>query len=66
MYCNAWVTAQMAFDQGLIDKTLFSGVVKDVDVALSRWVNMRQAVERWFKNYPDFKDSEIFRALART
>lgn len=65
MYCNAWATAQMAFDQGLIDKTLFSGVVKDVDVALSRWANMRQAVERWFNNYPDFKYSEIFRAFGR-
>lgn len=65
MYCNAWATAQMAFDQGLIDKALFSGVVKDVAVALSRWRNMRQAVERWFNNYPDFRNSEIFRALAR-
>jgi len=66
MYCNAWTTAQMAFDQGLIDETLFSGVVKDVHVALRRWPNMRQAVERWFNNYPDFRDSEIFRALGRT
>jgi hypothetical protein len=65
MYCNAWATAQMAFDQGLIDRMLFSGVVKDVAVALSRWGNMRQAVERWFNNYPDFKDSEIFRSLRK-
>ena len=63
MYCNAWATAQMAFDQGLIDQTLFSGMVKDVDVALTRWPNMREAVERWFNNYPDFKDSEFFRRL---
>ena len=63
MYCNAWTTAQMAFDQGLIDEALFSGTVKDVEVALSRWPNMQQPVERWFSNYPDFKGSEIFRAI---
>jgi len=65
MYCNAWATAQLAFDQGLLEETVFSGVVKDVDVALRRWPNMRQPVERWFKNYPDFKDSEIFRTLVQ-
>jgi len=63
MYCNAWATAHLAFDQGLIDKTLFSGAVRDVEVALRRWPNMRQPVERWFNNYPDFKDSDFFRAI---
>ena len=63
MYCNAWATAQMAFDQGLIDEALYSGTVKDVGVAMSRWPNMRQAVERYFRNYPDFRESEIFRSI---
>jgi len=65
MYCNAWATAQMAFSEGLIDETLFRGVVKDVAVALRRWPNMRQPVERWFDNYPDFKGSKIFKAIGR-
>ena len=63
MYCNAWATAQLALDQGLVDEALFAGVVRDIGVAMNRWPNMRQAVERWFSNYPDFKDSEFFRAI---
>ncbi len=63
MYCNAWLTAQLAFNQGLIDDALFAGAVSDVEVALRRWPNMRQPVERWFNNYPDFKDSDFFRAI---
>lgn len=33
MYCNAWGTAQTAFDQGLVDKAIFDSVIKDVAVA---------------------------------
>jgi hypothetical protein len=63
MYCNAWATAQLAFDQGLVDDALFAGVVRDIEVAINRWPNMRQPVERWFSNYPEFKDSEFFKAI---
>ena len=63
MYCNAWTTAQLAFNQGLVDEALFAGAVKDVGIAMNRWPNMRQSVERWLSNYPDFKDSEIFKAI---
>ena len=63
MYCNAWATAQMAFDQGQIDKVLFDAVVKDVQVELNRWPSMRQPAERWLTNYPDMKTYEIFKAI---
>lgn len=63
MYCNAWLTTQISFDQGLIDASVWAGVIRDVEVAMNRWPNMRQPVERWLNNYPDFKDFEVFRAV---
>ena len=65
MYCNAWGTTQVAFDQGLIDESIWAGVMRDVEVVMNRWPNMRQTVERWLNNYPDFKDVEVFRAISR-
>ena len=63
MYCNAWGTTQLAFDQGLVDETIWAGAVKDAGVQMNRWPNMRQSVERWLSNYPDFNDSEMFKAI---
>jgi hypothetical protein len=62
-YCNAWATAQSAFDQGQIDDALFNGVVRDVEIALARWPGMRRAVARWVKNYPELASSEVFRTF---
>ena len=64
MYCNAWSTSQMAFDQGLLDEALWAGVIKDVGIQMKRWPSMRKSVERWLSNYPDFRDSEIFRVIS--
>jgi hypothetical protein len=63
MQCNAWATAQMAFNEGLVDQALFGGVVRDVGVAMSRWPSLRQPAERWLSNYPELKDLEIFKAI---
>jgi hypothetical protein len=63
MYCNAWATAQLAFNQGLLDAALYQSVVKDVHVALNRWPSMQQEFERWFRNYPEMADSEVFKAI---
>jgi hypothetical protein len=63
MYCNAWSTTQIAFDQGLVDQSIWAGVTRDVEVAMNRWPNMRQPLERWLNNYPDFKDYEVFRTI---
>ncbi len=60
MYCNAWGTVQIAHNQGLIEDTLLKGTLNDVGVALERWPNLSPPVERWFNNYPDFKDSKMF------
>ncbi len=65
MYCNAWGTVQAAHDQGLIEDSLFSGALNDVGVALERWPNMRQPIERWYNNYPGFKDSKMFEELSK-
>jgi len=62
-YCNAWVTAQFAFDHGQIDEAHFAGVVRDARLARDRWPGMRRNVERWKKNSPEVASSEIFRTF---
>ena len=64
MYCNAWGTTQMAFNQGLVDEVLYASTIKDVSVAMKRWPSMRQPVARWISNYPEFADSEIFQSIS--
>jgi len=65
MYCNAWATVQLAFDQGLVDEALFKGTLNDAGVALNRWPNIHQPIERWFNNYPDFKSTRMFEAISQ-
>jgi len=60
MYCNAWATAQFAFNKGQIDETIYRGVAHDVQTALDRWPNMRKKVELWLHNYPEFRTYNIF------
>jgi hypothetical protein len=43
MYCNAWATAEIAFNQGQVDDALYRGALKDIDVQLNRWPVMRQS-----------------------
>lgn len=63
MYCNAWTTAQFAFNQGQIDETIYTAVVEDVQTTLERWPSMRQKVERWLHNYPELRDYKIFHEI---
>jgi len=63
MYCNALATTQMAFEQGLVDAVLWAAAVKDVGIQMNRWPSMRQPAKRWLSNYPDFKGSEVFKAI---
>ena len=60
MFCNAWATAQFAFNQGQIDEAVYTGVTDDVQVTLVRWPSMRKKVERWLRNYPKFRTYKIF------
>jgi hypothetical protein len=62
MYCNAWATAQILFDQGQIEKQWFDSVLKDVEVEISRWPSIREPINRWLSNYPDMRNYEVFRA----
>jgi hypothetical protein len=63
MYCNAWATTQIAFNQGQIDKALYDSVVGDVGIALKRWPGMRRQVDRWFHNYPGLRAYGIFETV---
>jgi hypothetical protein len=60
--CNQ-LYATDAINQGLVDETLYNGAGRDVRVAMGRWPNMRQPVERWLNNYPELLDSEFSKAV---
>jgi len=36
MYCNAWATTHIAYDQGLVDRSIWAGVMQDIEVAMNR------------------------------
>lgn len=63
MYCNAWATAQIAFNQGQIDKPLYDSVLEDVEVEINRWPSIREPIDRWLAHYPDMKRYKVFDAL---
>lgn len=64
MFCNVWVTIQVAYDSNQIDENLYAAGVKDVRVETHRWPNFRSAVEQWLSNYPEHAEREIFRSVA--
>jgi hypothetical protein len=65
MYCNAWATSQVAFDQNQIDKLILESVSDDMQASLARWGNMRAPVALWLKTYPKMAELEIFKELRK-
>jgi hypothetical protein len=60
MFCNVWVTIQIAYDNDQIDEEVYAAGAKDVRVEADRWPNFRPAVEQWLLNYPEHAEREIF------
>jgi hypothetical protein len=63
MYCNAWTTVQIAFDEDLVDESIFRATLSDAAVVIDRWPNMKPAIERWFGNYPDLSGSKFLKIV---
>lgn len=65
MFCNVWVSAQIAHDNNQIEDEIYAACAKDVSVELARWPTFRRAVEQWLSNYPEHTDRPIFQPLVR-
>ena len=63
MFCNVWVSVQLAYDNGLIDRGMYDSGAEDVKVELERWPHFREAVERWMALYPQNARHAIFAPL---
>lgn len=63
MFCNVWISAQIAYDNDQLDEETYRACVKDVSIELNRWPNFRQALERWLSNYPEHRHREIMQPI---
>ena len=65
MFCNVWMTVQVAYDNDQIDGEFYTAGVRDVLIEVDRWPNFRSAAERWLSNYPENKHFAIFQPIVR-
>lgn len=65
MFCNVWVSAQIAHDNNQIEDEIYSACAKDVRIELARWPTFQQAVEQWLSNYPEHTGRPIFQPVFR-
>ena len=63
MFCNVWISAQIAYDNDQLDLETYRACSKDVSIELNRWPNFRPALERWLSNYPEHRDREIMQPI---
>jgi len=65
MFCNVWISIQIAYDNDQLDEETYRACAKDVSIELNRWPNFRPALERWLSNYPEHKQREIMQPIVR-
>jgi hypothetical protein len=65
MFCNVWVSAQIAHDNNQIEDEIYAACAKDVRIELARWPTFRQGVEQWLSNYPEHSARPIFQPALR-
>lgn len=63
---NIWMSVQEARDDRLIGEKVFRGLIKDVEVELSRWPQIQRPLELFLSRYPDIKHYQIFDAVLRS
>jgi hypothetical protein len=66
MFCNVWLSVQIAYDNGQIEPELYAAGAKDVLVELDRWPNFRAAATQWIVNYPENHHLDIFQPLVKS
>lgn len=65
MYCNAWSTTQIAFDQDQIDEVILLSATKDIDHTLARWDNIHAPIRQWMIDYPELAQLAIFKDVKK-
>lgn len=50
MFCNVWVSAQIAYDNDQLEVETYKACARDVSIELTRWPNFRPALEKWLSN----------------
>ena len=63
MFCNVWVSVQVAYDNRQIDGSLYAACAKDVRIEIDRWPSFRAAAKRWLSNYPENQHHPILRPI---
>jgi len=63
MFCNVWLSVQIAYDNDQIDKSTYQAGVQDVSIELARWPNFGPAVEQWICNYPEHENHKIMQSI---
>jgi hypothetical protein len=63
MFCNVWMSAQAAYDNGLTDESGYAAAAKDVRVEINRWPHFRAGVDQWLSNYPENSHQPIFQPV---
>jgi hypothetical protein len=66
MFCNVWMSVQIAHDNGQIEPELYAAGAKDVLVELDRWPNFRAAATKWIVNYPENHHLDIFKPIVES
>ncbi len=63
MFCNVWLSAQSAHDNGQLDTSTYQACAQDVSIELARWPNFRPALEQWISNYPQHESQKIMQPI---
>ena len=63
MFCNVWLSAQIAHDRNQIEESVYAACVQDVRVELERWPCFRAAAREWLSSYPQNAHHPIFRPV---
>ena len=63
MFCNVWLSAQIAHDSNQIEESVYAACVQDVHVELARWPSFRPAAQEWLSSYPQNAHHPIFQPI---
>lgn len=62
-FANIWLGTAAAYNQGLMDESLYRLYIQDVQVKLDQWPAMNYYMKKVCAKWPDMKQFEIFQAL---
>jgi hypothetical protein len=63
LYCNKWVSLEIAFRNGQIEEELYTSMANDVSIAIQRWPKLKPQIELWIERYPVVRNYKIFQTI---